>query len=373
VSHPNVCRVYDAAEYDGHTFLSMEYVDGEDLASLIRRVGRFPQDRAIELARQICAGLAAAHDRGVVHRDLKPANIMLDGSGKIRITDFGLAGATGEVLRAGTPAYMAPEQLEGADPAPAMDVYALAAVAYEAIAGRPARRGRTQLEIVEAVRAPVDFTGVPEEAATALARGLAIDPADRPPSATALLDALAPKRGLTPLSPPPLAARAISREKRRKGSDPFFVGVVVVVLVVVAVVVLRGGGDAPRERASGTPAATATATATAEATKEAEAPQLAAVRGFYEAAAADDFDRAWELAGPGFRKAFGSQASLERQLSSLEKIEFRTLELVDPGTVRVATTATHTNRVDRCTGTLRAVQVGGEWRVDPLGLNCRSG
>ena len=79
VSHPNVCRVYDVGEYEGHTFLSMEYVDGEDLASLFRRIGRFPQDRAIELARQICAGLAAAHDRGVVHRDLKPANIMLDG------------------------------------------------------------------------------------------------------------------------------------------------------------------------------------------------------------------------------------------------------------------------------------------------------
>lgn len=84
VSYPNVCRVYDVGEYEGHTFLSMEYVDGEDLASLIRRVGRFPQDRGVELARQICAGLAAAHDRGVVHRDLKPANIMLDGSGKIR-------------------------------------------------------------------------------------------------------------------------------------------------------------------------------------------------------------------------------------------------------------------------------------------------
>src|ERR1043166_3882822 len=69
VSHPNVCRVYDVAEFDGHTFLSMEYVDGEDLASLLRRIGRFQEERAIELARQICAGLAAAHDRGVVHRD----------------------------------------------------------------------------------------------------------------------------------------------------------------------------------------------------------------------------------------------------------------------------------------------------------------
>ena len=138
VSHPNVCRVYDVGEYEGHTFLSMEYVDGEDLASLIRRIGRFPQDRAIELARQICSGLAAAHDRGVVHRDLKPANIMLDGSGKIRITDFGLAGAAGEMLRAGTPAYMAPEQLAGSEVTPRSDIYSLGLVLYEMFTGRRA-------------------------------------------------------------------------------------------------------------------------------------------------------------------------------------------------------------------------------------------
>ena len=95
VSHPNVCRVYDIDEVDGHTFLSMEYVDGEDLASLLRRIGRFPQERALEIARQICAGLAAAHERGVVHRDFKPANVMIDGEGKVRVTDFGLAGLSG--------------------------------------------------------------------------------------------------------------------------------------------------------------------------------------------------------------------------------------------------------------------------------------
>src|SRR5688500_3686974 len=82
VSHPNVCRVYDIDEVEGHTFLSMEYVDGEDLASLLRRIGRFNEERGIEIARQICAGLAAAHQCGVVHRDFKPANVMLDGTGR---------------------------------------------------------------------------------------------------------------------------------------------------------------------------------------------------------------------------------------------------------------------------------------------------
>ena len=79
VSHPNVCRVFDIGETDGALFLTMEYVDGEDLASVVRRIGRLSPDKATEIARQICAGLAAAHERGGIHRDLKPANIMLDG------------------------------------------------------------------------------------------------------------------------------------------------------------------------------------------------------------------------------------------------------------------------------------------------------
>src|SRR5580704_13872212 len=83
VSHANVCRVYDLGEFENHLFLSMEYVDGEDLGSLLRCIGRLPEDKALEIARKLCAGLAAAHEKGVLHRDLKPSNIMLDARGQV--------------------------------------------------------------------------------------------------------------------------------------------------------------------------------------------------------------------------------------------------------------------------------------------------
>src|SRR5271165_4902767 len=142
VSHPNVCRVYDVGEVDGHTFFTMEYVDGEDLASLLRRIGRLPADKALEIARQLCAGLAAAHAKGVLHRDLKPANIMLDGRGQVVVTDFGLAGLVDQIpgsdVRSGTPAYMAPEQLEGKEVNAKSDIYSLGLVLYEIFTGRRA-------------------------------------------------------------------------------------------------------------------------------------------------------------------------------------------------------------------------------------------
>src|SRR5437899_676372 len=152
VSHPNVCRVFDIGEADGTLFLTMEYVDGEDLASVVRRIGRLSPDKATEIARQICAGLAAAHERGVIHRDLKPANIMLDGAGKIRITDFGLAGIAasiqGEEARAGTPAYMAPEQLAGKQVTTRSDIYSLGLVLYEILTGQRAFEASTLRELV---------------------------------------------------------------------------------------------------------------------------------------------------------------------------------------------------------------------------------
>ena len=133
IVHPNVCRVYDIGHADGWHYLSMEYVDGETLASLLRRIGQLPVLKALEMTRQLCLGVAAAHERGVLHRDLKPSNIMVDGRGQIRIMDFGLAVAANADVReiAGTPAYMAPEQLAGEVVTKQTDLYALGRVLAE--------------------------------------------------------------------------------------------------------------------------------------------------------------------------------------------------------------------------------------------------
>jgi serine/threonine-protein kinase len=199
VSHPNVCRVYDVGEIDGQQYLSMEYVDGEDLASLLKRIGRLPPDKALEISRELCAGLAAAHDRGVLHRDLKPSNVMIDGRGRARITDFGLAVAAGEVAEgdvSGTPAYMAPEQLAGRSASVQSDVYALGLVLYELSTGRKAFDGATLQELrrkhtEDPPTAPSSLApGFDPAVERAILRCLEKDPAARPPSAAKVAAAL---------------------------------------------------------------------------------------------------------------------------------------------------------------------------------------
>ena len=152
VSHKNVCRVYDIGELDGHHFLSMEFIKGEELSSLLRRIGRLPAVKAIQIARQLCAGLAAAHENGVLHRDLKPSNIMIDGDGNARITDFGLAGLAEDFredeMHAGTPAYMSPEQIEGKTVTVRSDIYSLGLVLYELFTGQRAYEAPTLGELM---------------------------------------------------------------------------------------------------------------------------------------------------------------------------------------------------------------------------------
>jgi serine/threonine-protein kinase len=197
VSHPNVCRVYDIGEIEGRLFLSMEFVDGEDLATSIRRIGRFPEDKALDVARQLCAALAAAHERRVIHRDLKPANVMLDSAGKIRIMDFGLAtiGAVADA-GAGTPAYMAPEQLLGAEVTARSDIYALGLVLYELFTGRRAFAASTLNDLIAQQQSgqptPPSSTVSSLDPAIdrAILRCLHPTPAARPSSALAVAAAL---------------------------------------------------------------------------------------------------------------------------------------------------------------------------------------
>ena len=200
ISHRHVCRVYDVAEYQGEHFISMEYVRGEELSSLLKRIGRLPQDKAIEVARQLCAGLAAVHERGVLHRDLKPANVMLDEQGEVRITDFGIAALATEVDRremSGTPAYMSPEQLDGRELTPRSDIYSLGLVLYEVFTGKKAFDAANIQELMKLRRSdstptsPAEY--VPELdplIERVIFRCLEKDPAKRPASALQVAAAL---------------------------------------------------------------------------------------------------------------------------------------------------------------------------------------
>jgi predicted Ser/Thr protein kinase len=258
VSHPNVCRVYDIGEFGGTPFLSMEYVDGEDLASLLPRIGRLPADKALETARKICAGLAAAHDRGIIHRDLKPANIMINRRGDVVIMDFGLAALasqlSGPEARNGTPAYMAPEQLKGAEVSARSDIYALGLVLYELFTGKRPYDGNTLKKLLEQQEAAqlTNMTSIAADIDPAvekvIRRCLHPDPARRP--ATALLvaaalpggDALAAAlaAGETP-SPEIVAAAGETEGLPRKYAVPCLA---VIVLCLFAVPLIRQRTDA---------------------------------------------------------------------------------------------------------------------------------
>jgi serine/threonine-protein kinase len=206
ITHPNVCRVHDIGEVpsagsgqERQHFISMEYVDGEDLASLLRRIGHMPEERAVEIARQLCAGLAAAHDQGILHRDLKPANVMIDGRGRAKITDFGLADLAGTVVgaevRAGTPGYMAPEQLSGSGVSERSDIYSLGLVLYELFTGKQAFRPGSAAEMARLQTTPPTsptshVRGLDPAIEAVVLRALEQDPARRPASAMAVAAAL---------------------------------------------------------------------------------------------------------------------------------------------------------------------------------------
>ena len=245
VSHPNVCRVYDIGGREGQLFLSMEFVDGEDLAASLRRFGRLPEDKALDIARQLCAGLMAAHERGVLHRDLKPANVMLDGQGRVRIMDFSLASVgAADATGAGTPGYMAPEQLEGRAATVASDIFSLGLVMYEIFTGRRAFNASStaDLALQQALRVPPLSEFVPAIDQTierAVLMCLELDPEDRPRSAFAVAtllpgtDALAAAlaTGQTP-SPEMVAAAGVKGAALTPGAGAAWLAGLVIMLMV---------------------------------------------------------------------------------------------------------------------------------------------
>ncbi len=208
VTHPHVCRVYDIGEAEGRRFLSMEYIDGEDLDALLRRIGHLPVNKALEIGVQICQGLAAIHESGILHRDLKPANLILDTRGRVRIADFGLASLVQETpehgMVQGTPAYMAPEQLGAQEVSIQSDLYALGLILHKLLTGKPAFEARTPQDLyrLRAESAPPSpsslVTGIPGVIDAIIVRCLAPDPRARPASAREVAIALADSTALTP-------------------------------------------------------------------------------------------------------------------------------------------------------------------------------
>ena len=205
ISHPHVLRIHDLGEAEGLRFISMAWVDGEDLAELIRRSGPLGEEQIRALAQQICEGLAAAHHQGIVHRDLNPRNVLLESSGNACIGDFGLAEtlnvAPGTSLTqpgslSGTPRYMSPEQAEGKPVDQRTDIYSLGLILYEMATGQPAFKSDSALQtmfqrVTEVPKNPKLLNpAISSSLADAIMRCLERDPSKRYGSASELWEDL---------------------------------------------------------------------------------------------------------------------------------------------------------------------------------------
>src|SRR5262245_55891560 len=244
ITHPAVCRVFDVGEAEGIVFYTMELIRGEDLAALVRRIGRLPSEKVADIATQLCSGLAAAHTQGVLHRDLKPANVLIDDRGLVRITDFGIAIPRTDAeqhLHTGTPRYMAPEQrVKGASLSERTDVYALGVLLYELLVGRFPER------TADVTPPPKPSTLVPNvnpRLERAIMQAVSLDPQQRPASAMEMAALLpggdtgtGPGRGV--------GAATVNRRRIPWWLAGAALAAVVVILAVVSSFLLKSGARA---------------------------------------------------------------------------------------------------------------------------------
>jgi eukaryotic-like serine/threonine-protein kinase len=259
LSHPNIVTVIDRGEDGDRQFIVFEYVDGENLKELVAREGALPVRRALELAIQVGEGLACAHEHGVVHRDVKPQNVLLNGDGRAKVTDFGIARSldvdhgmtlTGTVI--GTSSYIAPEQASGRSVDERTDIYSLGVVLFELLTGDVPFPGESFVAVAmrhvhEAPPSVLELRrDVPVRVAQLVDRALAKDPDERFPSMATMVAELracladdeAPEARTMIVPPPRRAAR------RRRSAWPL-VALLVGLAVVVAVAVWALAGRDP--------------------------------------------------------------------------------------------------------------------------------
>jgi hypothetical protein len=245
LEHPNVVPIYDAGDFDGRVYLAMRLVDGSDLGSLLRAEGALEPARAWAICKQVAAALDAAHARGLVHRDVKPSNVLLDSSEHVYLADFGLTrslddegGKAGEDRSVGTPAYLAPEQLEGQSVDGRADVYSLGCVLYECLTGEPVFPRGSRLAVAwahleeEPPRASGRQAGLPQAVDAVVARALAKDPEQRFGTCGALVDAAGHALGLEKVG---------TSRRRQSLLLAGAIGLAVVIAGVVIATTLAGG------------------------------------------------------------------------------------------------------------------------------------
>jgi tRNA A-37 threonylcarbamoyl transferase component Bud32 len=415
LNHPNLVTVFDTVSDEESVLIVMEYVGGTDLGTMLES-GPYEEGEGLRILDSLADAIDHAHQHGVVHRDVKPSNILIRDDGEVKLADLGIARAledtaiTRSGVVVGTLLYMAPEVLQGEEAGPQADVYSMALIAYEVLTGKRARREGTVPEVTHRAinEPPPDLRelrpDLPVAAAEVLRRALNPEPSGRPSSASAVVrdlrDALQesnrpatvelsselPVEESSPAEeePPPAAFEppvpaipASDPGERRRRLALLGIGgaLALAAIVVFAVLALGGGSDKGRGGGQGAPDAPARSAGGDQGSGAAGAASAAspaspdgAVQAFYENAAAGDYSGAWDLADSSFRSQLGGFDAFQVQQSTLESIEFPSLDVTSESGSRASvsfeTVATHTGFVDHCTGSMSLVASGGEWLID---------